>query len=269
MSTQKNLSIIKIMTDKTKKRITVQGILTVLVIANITRQIWTANYENVFVGVLTLILFGIPFFIDRRLNINIPPVMTTLILCFIFAAEILGEINSFYTRIPYWDTMLHTTNGFLMAAVGFSLVDLINRSEKFSIKLSPLFLAVVAFCFSMTIGVLWEFFEFSMDSFLGTDMQKDFIVSQINSVKLNPDGLNIVERIKVDSLLVNGDDWMSKLGGYLDIGIIDTMKDLFVNFIGAVVFSVFGYFYVKHRGAEPFIEKFSLTYKSSDARPDV
>ena len=148
-----------------------------------------------------------------------------------------------------------------MAAVGFSLVDLINRSQKFSIQLSPLFLAIVAFCFSMTIGVLWEFFEFTMDYFLGTDMQKDFIITQIHSVALNPDKLNIAESVKVESLLVNGQDWIEKLGGYLDIGLTDTMKDLIVNFIGAVVFSVFGYFYVKHRGARSFIEKFSLTYK--------
>ena len=249
------------MKTKERRRITLHGVLTALVVANIVRQVWIGNYENVFVGILTLVLFGIPFFIDRHLNINIPPVMESLILCFIFAAEILGEIDSFYTRIPHWDTMLHTTNGFLMAAVGFSLVDLINRSQKFSIQLSPLFLAIVAFCFSMTIGVLWEFFEFTMDYFLGTDMQKDFIITQIHSVALNPDKLNIVKSVKVESLLVNGQDWIEKLGGYLDIGLTDTMKDLIVNFIGAVVFSVFGYFYVKHRGARSFIEKFSLTYK--------
>ncbi len=256
------------MKRKEKRRITLHGVLTALVIAAIVRQIITGNYENAFVGILTLVLFGIPFFIDRHLNINIPPVMESLILCFIFAAEILGEIDSFYTRFPYWDTMLHTTNGFLMAAVGFSLVDLINRSQKFSIQMSPLFLAIVAFCFSMTIGVLWEFFEFSMDTFFGTDMQKDFIVSQINSVKLNPDNLNIIESVKIESLIVNGEDWMERLGGYLDIGIIDTMKDLMVNFVGAVVFSVFGYFYVKNRGAGSFIKKFSLSYKNtSSSRP--
>ena len=252
------------MKAKEKRRITLHGVLTALVVANIVRQIWMGNYENIFVGILTLVLFGIPFFIDRHLNINIPPVMESLILCFIFAAEILGEIDSFYTRIPHWDTMLHTTNGFLMAAVGFSLVDLINRSQKFSIQLSPLFLAIVAFCFSMTIGVLWEFFEFTMDYFIGTDMQKDFIITQIHSVALNTDKLNIVKSVNIESLLVNGQDWMDNLGGYLDIGLIDTMKDLMVNFTGAVVFSLFGYFYVKHRGAGSFIEKFSLTYKRAD-----
>ena len=117
----------------------------------------------------------------------------------------MGEINSYYTKIPYWDTMLHTINGFLMAAIGFALVDIFNRSERFSVKLSPLFLAIVAFCFSMTVGVLWEFFEFAADTYLHMDMQKDWIVHEINSVMFNPDGLNIVEHVKIDSLIVNGE----------------------------------------------------------------
>ncbi len=178
----------------------------------------------------------------------IPPLMEAIIYCFIFAAEILGEINSFYTLIPGWDTMLHTLNGFLVAAVGFCLVDLFNRSERMSFRLSPLFLAIVAFCFSMTVGVLWEFFEFGEDQFLGTDMQKDFIVQEVNSVSLNPSGLNTVVHEPIESLVVNGEDWMEFPGGYLDVGLIDTMKDLQVNFVGAVAFSVIGYFYVEDRG---------------------
>ena len=82
----------------------------------------------------------------------------------------------------------------------------------------------------MTVGVLWEFFEFGMDQFFGTDMQKDFLVSAINSVTLNPDGLNSVVHLPVESLVVNGQDWMQFPGGYIDIGLIDTMKDLMVKF---------------------------------------
>ena len=144
--------------------------------------------------------------------------------------------------------MLHTLNGFLVAAVGFCLVDLFNRSERITFRLSPLFLSIVAFCFSMTVGVLWEFFEFSMDQLLHTDMQKDFLVQSVNSVLLNPSGLNNVVREPITSLVVNGQDWMEFPGGYVDIGLIDTMKDLMVNFIGAVVFSIIGFFYVKTRG---------------------
>ena len=233
---------------RTRRRLTIRGVLSFFIVLTFVRAAFMHRYENMFVCVLSLVLFCVPMMIERSLDIDIPPVMEGIIYCFIFAAEILGEINSFYTIIPGWDTMLHTINGFLVAAVGFSLVDLFNRSERFSFKLSPLFLAIVAFCFSMTVGVLWEFFEFGADQVMGTDMQKDFIVQNINSVSLNPDGLNNVEHVKVESLVVNGEDWMEFPGGYLDIGLIDTMKDLQVNSLGAVAFSIIGYFYVKTRG---------------------
>ncbi|MGO5027611.1 hypothetical protein [Candidatus Agathobaculum pullicola] len=233
---------------RTRRRLTIRGVLSFFIVLTFVRAAFMHRYENMFVCVLSLALFCVPMLIERSLDIDIPPLMEAIIYCFIFAAEILGEINSFYTIIPGWDTMLHTINGFLVAAVGFSLVDLFNRSERFSFKLSPLFLAIVAFCFSMTVGVLWEFFEFGADQMLGTDMQKDFIVRNINSVSLNPDGLNTVVHVPIESLVVNGEDWMQFPGGYLDIGLIDTMKDLQVNFIGAVAFSIIGYFYVKTRG---------------------
>lgn len=233
---------------QTRRRLPIRGVLSFFIVLTFVRAAFMHRYENMFVCVLSLVLFCVPMLIERSLDIDIPPLMEAIIYCFIFAAEILGEINSFYTIIPGWDTMLHTINGFLVAAVGFSLVDLFNRSERFTFKLSPLFLAIVAFCFSMTVGVLWEFFEFGADQVMGTDMQKDFIVQNIHSVSLNPDGLNNVVDVSIESLEVNGQDWMEFPGGYLDIGLIDTMKDLQVNFIGAVAFSIIGYFYVKTRG---------------------
>ncbi len=120
---------------------------------------------------------------------------------------------------------MKTINGFLVAAVGFCLVDLFNRSERFTFRLSPLFLALVAFCFSMTVGVLWEFFEFTCDQVMHTDMQKDYVVHEINSVSLNPDGLNTPIHVPIESVIVNGEDWTEEIDGYLDIGLIDTMKD--------------------------------------------
>ena len=172
----------------------------------------------------------------------------------------LGEIEAYYISFPYWDTMLHTLNGFLCAAIGFSLLDILNRTERFSFSLSPLYLAIMAFCFSMTIGVLWEFFECLMDQFFLLDMQKDTVVTAISSVMLDPAGGNAPTIVKdiTDVILVTGDgtEHALGLGGYLDIGILDTMKDLFVNFIGAVVFSFIGYFYVKSRGRGRFARRF-------------
>ncbi|MCI8797520.1 MAG: hypothetical protein HFG89_11835 [Dorea sp.] len=229
-----------------KKRTKVEIVLMAVVVLSIIRQFFLGNYHNMFLGVLTLILFMIPKVIEMRLGVSIPAGLEAIILIFIFSAEILGEINAFYVKIPIWDTMLHTTNGFLMAAIGFAMIDIFNRSEKFSIKMSPYFVAFVAFCFSMTVGVLWEFFEFSMDWFFQTDMQKDWILPAISSVKLNPNGENVPVKMVIDSVVINGQEW--NLGGYLDIGIVDTMKDLMVNFIGAVVFSVVGILYLKQRG---------------------
>ena len=131
--------------------------LRAIVLATLVLSFLRGNYENVFLCLLTLLLFLVPAFINRRLNIQLPDTLEVIILCFIFAAEILGEINAYYIKYDFWDTMLHTMNGFLAAAIGFSLVDVLNRSERTMFNLSPLFVAMVAFCFSMTIGVLGVF----------------------------------------------------------------------------------------------------------------
>ena len=234
-------------------------ILRVLVVLALVAQVFNGNFENVFLCVLTLILFTIPSFIERTIRIDIPDTLEIIILLFIFAAEILGEIQAYYVQFPYWDTMLHTLNGFLCAAIGFSLVDLFNRNERFSLSLSPVFMAIVAFCFSMTIGVLWEFFECIMDSFFLLDMQKDTIVHDISTVMLDPTGGNKITAIRgiTDVIVVaGGKEIPLGLGGYLDIGLLDTMNDLLVNFIGAAVFSFLGYFYVKNRGKGRFTRNF-------------
>ena len=235
-------------------------ILRILVVAVLIAQFLNGNFENVFLCVLTLVLFLVPTFIERKIHIDLPDTLEVIILLFIFAAEILGEIRAYYIYFPYWDTMLHTLNGFLCAAIGFSLVDIMNRSDRFSITLSPLFLAIVAFCFSMTIGVLWEFFEWAMDCFFLLDMQKDSVLTAISSVMLDPNGGNVPTAIKgiTDVIVVTADGTQHALGlgGYLDVGIMDTMKDLFVNFIGAVIFSVIGFFYVKSRGKGRFASRF-------------
>ena len=231
-----------------------------LVILTLIRHVVRFDLESVFLCGLTLVLLILPSILTRKLQIELPSTLEIIILLFIFAAEILGEINSFYVRVPNWDTMLHTLNGFLCAAVGFALVDMLNRSDVFSFKLSPIYLAIVAFCFSMTVGVLWEFFEYGVDCFLGFDMQKDAVVSQIGSVMLDPQNSNKVVTIRdiADVIIVHSDGTQQALGvgGYLDIGINDTMKDLIVNFIGAVVFSVIGFFYVKAKGKGSFAARF-------------
>lgn len=239
-------------------------ILRAIVFLILIRNIFVGNYENVFICILTLVLFIIPYIIERQFKIEIPDDLEIIILIFIFSAEILGELNSFYTRIPGWDTMLHTINGFIMGAIGLSLIELLNKNENIKIMLSPIFVAIVSFCFSMTIGVLWEFFEFGMDMTFNTDAQKDYIINRINSVKFDENNLNKVHSIEIESLIVNGEDWIAKYGGYIDIGLIDTMKDLFVNFIGALTFSIIGYFYSKD-GSNDKIKKILIVSNNKNS----
>ena len=243
-------------------------ILRILVILCMVRQFFLHNYEGFFFGLLTLLLLYLPSWIQVKLRIEIPVGLEISILCFCYAAEILGELNAFYQKIPFWDTILHTLNGFLCAAVGFSLVLLLNNNRKLTFELSPFFLALVAFCFSMTVGVLWEFFECFMDQTFLLDMQKDRIVSGLHTVMLDNTNSNVVVSIPdiTEVILVHSDGTQESLGlgGYLDIGLLDSMKDLFVNFIGAVVFSTFGYFYARSNGKKKVVSLFMPSKKEKD-----
>ena len=223
------------------------SILRLLVVLILIRTIILHNYEASITCLLVLALFFVPTLLEETLKIKIPALLEGIIYCFIFAAEILGELGHFYTQFPIWDTMLHTLNGFLFAAVGFSTVELLNRTSK-NIKLSPLYLTMVAFCFSMTIGVLWEFFECGADIFLHQDMQKDFIVDHFQSVTLDPTHSQEVIRVEdiTGTVIHSASGDFTIDGGYLDIGILDTMKDLLVNFIGAIVFCSFGFAFLKY-----------------------
>lgn len=243
-----------------KRAIITYLVLRILVILCLVLQILRGDLNNAFLCLLTLVLFTIPTIITTRLKIKLPTALESIIYIFIFAAEILGEINNFYMVIPHWDTILHTLNGFLAAGVGFSLIDLLNENSK-NIKLSPLFVALVAFCFSMTIGILWEFFEYGADTYLKMDMQKDVLVSSISSVDLNEEKKNkavIIKDIKSTQIVLEDGTILIK-DGYLDIGLHDTMEDLIVNFIGATAFSFIGYLYIHNRDKYKFASNFIPT----------
>ena len=237
--------------------------LRLIVLAELVMSIIRGEYESAFICLLVLVLFILPFFIQQNFGIQLPSVLEIIILLFIFAAEILGELECYFITYPNWDSMLHTTTGFLCAATGFALIDILNRNSRIKFQLSPVYVALAAFCFSMTVGVLWEFFEFGMDRVFHLDMQKDTVVQSITSVMLDPTNSNTPITIDgIHSVAVNGTD----LGfdGYLDIGLYDTMEDLFVNFIGAVIFSVIGYFYIKHRGKGKLAQAFIPTLSEDE-----
>lgn len=243
-----------------RKKLAVYLVLRILVIISMVIQMLQGNWLNVFLCVATLLLFTLPGVIQDKLKVEFPTTLEVIVYFFIFSHTILGEIANFYGTFPYWDTMLHTFSGFLCAAVGFSLVDVLNQDETFQIAMTPIFVSIVAFCFSMTVGVLWEFLEYSADHILLQDMQKDRIVSTISSVKINPEGLNepiIIKDINKTEIYSNSNKKITTVQhGYLDLGIIDTMKDLFVNFIGAVIFSIIGYFYLKNRDRSSIAKEF-------------
>ena len=240
-----------------KKSLMVYFILRFLIIVCMIRELFNGNFQNAALCVLSLFLLILPFFLEKKLKVQLPSTLEIIIFVFIFAAEILGEINNFYGAIPYWDTILHTLNGFLCASVGFSLVYLLNERSK-SVHLSPVFVALVSFCFSMTIGIAWEFFEFGMDQVFHLDMQKDTIVNEIHTVTLDPEQSNQVvsiEDISKTLILSENGLYSTAIDGYLDIGLKDTMMDLVVNCIGAFIYSVFGYLYIVNH------EKYGLAGK--------
>ena len=244
-------------------------LLRLLVLAAMVYSAVQGEYENVFICILVLFLFLLPSLLQKGLGIAFPSGFQILILVHIFACEILGELACYYVRFPHWDTVTHTVWGFLCAAIGYSLVDILNREDSTHFHLSPAFLAIVAFCFSMTIGVLWEFFEFSMDRLLGMDMQKDTVITSFTSVMLDPTQSNIPILLdNITDVAVNGESL--GLGGYLDIGLFDTMEDLFVNLIGALTFALIGFFRFRRENARKIAEQFipKITGKGVKGKTD-
>lgn len=247
-------------------------VLRALVLVTLVRSAFLGHYEHMMLCVLTLVLLLVPSLIEHTLDIELPDLLESIILLFIFAAEILGEIDAFYIRIPFWDTILHTTWGFLCAGIGFALFDILNRSDSSKIKLTPLYMAVSAVAFSMCIAACWEIFEYLADSFIGVDMQKDTLVQTINTVWLDPTNSNVtipVRDIVSTQITLASGEVIQIPGGYLDIGIHDSMADLIVNLIGALVFAVIGFAYVKTRDSNSLAARFIPRVRESRDRKQV
>ena len=245
-------------------------VLRLIVLGTLVSSIIRGEYESAFICLLVLALFMLPFFIQQNFGIELPSTLEIIILLFIFAAEILGELECYFITYPHWDSMLHTTTGFLCAATGFALIDILNRNSRIKFELSPIYVALAAFCFSMTVGVLWEFFEFSMDYLFHMDMQKDTIIHSFASVTLDPTNNNIPILVdNITDVAVNGESL--GLGGYLDVGLYDTMQDLFVNFVGALTFSVIGYFSAKsgnNKIAKQFVPVVLPEASKAESKPE-
>lgn len=247
--------------ESSKLSFAVYIILRILVLITFIRQLMLREWGYAILCIIALILFLVPVFLEKALKIAIPSMLEIIIMIFIFSGEILGEINNFFINIPHFDTVLHVIAGFVCAGLGFSLVMNLNQNNK-DISLSPLFISIVAFSFSMTLGVMWEFLEYGFDTFLRTDMQKDQFVTSIATVELDETKTNrsiLIDNISKTILYDKKGKELAIFNGYLDIGIKDTMKDLLVNFAGAICFSVFGYLYNRNESKYKFVNNFFIT----------
>lgn len=156
-----------------------------------------------------VIIIFLPSRVEQRYNIDIPDLIEIIYFIFLFCAIYLGEVRNFYFKIPYWDLVLHCFSAAMLGALGFVIVNFLNNSDKLSIQLSPFFVALFAFSFAVTCGVVWEIYEFSVDGIFGTNMQK-FITDK---------GIGLIGREAV----------------------ADTMEDIIVDSLGALVVAVIGY----------------------------
>lgn len=213
--------------------------LKVIIIICLINQVKNTNWNNATICILTLILSEVPNLIKIYYNIELTATLEVLFYFFIFFAEILGELGNLYHTFPYLDTILHIVSGFTMAGFGFALINIINKDKNIQKKLDYSFIVLFSICFSMTVGITWEFCEFTIDQTLGKDMQKDQIIKMISSTKINKNKEKdpiIISDINETIIYANNNETI--INGYLDIGLIDTMKDLFVNLLGAYIFTL-------------------------------
>ncbi len=168
-------------------------------------------------AVLGIISINIPKFLMEKYSFDVPYSILILYTVFLFCAIYLGEIRRFYSHVDLWDDILHCFSSIMTGFFGFMLVYIINRTkdEKLAVKMSPIFVAMFAFCFSLTIGAVWEIYEFSLDHFMNLNMQKYRL-----------------------------DDGTALIG---HTAVVDTMTDIIIDAIGSLLASVFGYFSIKRK----------------------
>lgn len=178
--------------------------------------------------ILAVIAFFLPNIISKKTKIVIPSNMYIVYVLFLYAAVFLGEVRNYYYRVPHWDTILHACSGAMLGTLGFSFVNILNKHEKVHVELSPIFVALFAFGFAITLGVIWEIYEFSFDGLLGLNMQKIAL----------EDGTKLVGRV----------------------ALADTMEDLIVDFIGTFTMCTIGYISLKYK--KGWIEKLLIKTRS-------
>lgn len=211
------------------------------------------DYRNSIIAIITIIIISIPYLLERKCKLKFSHIFKILIYFFIFSNSILGEVYHFYIDYKYWDFILHMTGGFIFASIGLSLIC--------KYKINFLIVLILTLSFSMTVSLTWEFVEYTSDKIFYTDTQKDTLIKDIASVSI--DNVKNYKEEKVleieETILYGKNKKVLKVikGGYLDIGLSDTMSDLFANFLGVFIFWAFNYLsiYGKKRFVNIFLVK--------------
>lgn len=230
------------MKKKLKNIINKSSLIILLLLFLITFVIMIKNfiikdYRSAFISMFTIFIISLPDLMEKKFELKFTYFFKIIIYFFIFSNSILGEVCHYFIDYPYWDFVFHLIGGFIFVGVCLSLI------HKYSLSL--LLVIILTISFSMTVSISWEFVEYGADKIFYTDMQKDAIISNISSVKVDKvknykeeDVKDICKTVLYDE---NGDILKVIKGGYLDIGLNDTMKDLGASFLGAVIFWLINY----------------------------
>lgn len=203
-------------------------LLQIILLAEVGVAAWNQQWLAALIATGILFLTLAPLFLKKFFRVFIPPELVLFVILFLFASLFLGEVRGYYTRFWWWDIVLHSCSGFLLGIIGFLLVHVLNETEDLGVHMKPGFVAFFAFLFAIGSGALWEIFEFSMDTFFGMNMQKAMLG--------DPSGLT------------------------------DTMWDLIVDTLGALIIAGLGYGYIKTAKNESFLERWIESFIRSNPR---
>ena len=232
------------------------GILAAAVAVIGIRQILAGDVGHSVLCGVSLVLIFLPLLLQKYMKIYMPGPLAALLALSVFASAVLGEVEQYYLVYPHWDTVLHGVDGFVTAALGFALMDVMNHNPAFHFVPFPKWVGLWTFCFSMTVGLIWEFVEFLCDWFLKTDMQKDILRQKLSTIWFTGDTGTTTQMIDIQQTVITGyqngklTDWTIS-GGFLDIGLLDTMQDLLACGVGALIFVVLLSGYLKTRRITP------------------
>lgn len=199
-----------------------------ILVLEVAVAVWEQQWLTAVITTGIVLVTLAPFILAKLFDVFVPPEFVLLAIAFVFASLFLGEVHGYYTRFWWWDIALHSGSGFLLGIIGFLLVHVLNETENIGVHMKPGFVAFFAFLFAVGMGALWEIFEFAMDSFFSMNMQKPMLG--------DPSGLT------------------------------DTIWDLVVDALGALVISVLGYGYIKTARNESFLERWIDAFIKSNPR---